>query len=112
MWFKIWNQPTQQVLERIPKLYSTEETALKDKLIYEHFFIFSSDWYIAEYDPKEEIMFGFAILNEDYQNAEWGNIYYPELLELNVQGFEIDRESDWQVKKASEIEKIVKGGGV
>ena len=57
-------------------------------------------------------MFGFAILNNDYQNSEWGYISYSELSELNVQGFEIDCESDWQVKKASEIEKIVKGGGV
>ena len=112
MWSKIWNQPTQQVLERIPKLYATEETALKDKLLYQHFFIFSSDWYIAEYDPKEEIMFGFAILNNDFQNAEWGYVSYSELSELNVNGFEVDRDLYWKPKKAGLIEKIVKGGGV
>ena len=52
-------------------------------------------------------MFGFAILNNDNQNAEWGNIYYPELLELNVQGFEIDRDLHWKVIKAGLVDKIV-----
>jgi len=108
----VWNKPTQKQLEKIPGLYSTEDVPLKDKLIYEHFFIFSSDWYMAEYDPNDEIMFGFAILNNDYQNAEWGNIYYPELIELNVHGFEIERDGYWNPKKAGLVEKIVKGGGV
>ena len=57
-------------------------------------------------------MFGFAILNEDYQNAEWGYIDYNELLELNVRGFEIERDLYWKPKKAGLIEKIVKGGGI
>ena len=105
MWFKIWNQPTQQVLERIPKLYATEETALKDKLIYEHFFIFSSDWYIAEYDPKEEIMFGFAILNNDFQNAEWKYISYSELSDLNVSGFEIETGKSDLIKNFGKLNR-------
>jgi len=80
-------------------------------LIYEHLFIFSSDWYIAEYDGKD-IMFGYAILNGDYQNAEWGYISYIELRDLKVSGFEVEREKDWKIKKASEIERIVESNGV
>lgn len=57
-------------------------------------------------------MFGFAILNEDYQNAEWGYIDYDELLELNVRGFEIDRDLHWNPQKAGSIDKIIKGGGI
>ena len=108
----LWNEPTLEELARIPPLYATENVALKDKLIYEHFFIFSSDWYIAEYDPKSQIMFGFAILNEDYQNAEWGYIDYKELKELNVKRFEVERELDWYAKKAGLVDKIAKGGGI
>ena len=57
-------------------------------------------------------MFGYAILNEDYQNAEWGYIDYKELLELNVKGFEIERDLYWKVRKAGLVDKIVKGGGM
>ena len=56
--------------------------------------------------------FGFAILNDDYQNAEWGYVSYQELKSLNIKGFEVDRELNWRVKKASQIEKIAKGGGI
>ena len=108
----IWNEPTLEELARLPPLYASEDVSVKDKLIYEHFFIFACDWYVAEYDLKDQIFFGFAILNEDYQNAEWGYISYQELREVNVKGFEVDRDMYWEVKKASEIEKIVKGGGV
>ena len=57
-------------------------------------------------------MFGFVILNGDYQNAEWGNIYYPELRDLNVKGFEVDRDKYWKPTKAGLIDKIVKARGV
>jgi len=108
----IWNKPTKEELERIPKLYETENVSAGDKLIYEHFFIFTSDWYVAEYSPNDQIMFGFAILNEDYQNAEWGYIDYRELRDLNIKGFEVERDMDWYKKKASLVDKIVKAGGV
>lgn len=42
---------------------------------------------ITEYCSKKEIMFGFAILNDDYQNAEWGYIDYNELRDLSISPF-------------------------
>ncbi len=93
-------------------MYSTEHTRAKDVMIYEHFFLFGSDWYIAEYNPKDKVMFGYAILNGDYQNAEWGCMSYTELRDLNVKGFEVDRDMYWEPKKAQYIDKIVEGGGV
>jgi hypothetical protein len=57
-------------------------------------------------------MFGFAILNDDYQNAEWGNIDYKELRDLNVKGFEVERDLNWYPKKAGLVERIVRGGWV
>ena len=107
-----WNEPTLEELARIPALYSTEPGPAKDKIIHEHFFMFSCDWYIAEYSPQSKIMFGYAILNEDYQNAEWGYVDYNELRELNIRGVEVDRDLDWYPRKASTIDKIVRGGGI
>ena len=109
----MWNTPTEDRLSRIPRLYETEHIRLQDKLIHLHFFIGGCDWYVAEYDG-EDLFWGFAILNDDLQNAEWGYISFSELKSIRVDGWlEIDCELGefWQVTKASEIEKIRKAHG-
>ena len=106
----MWNEPSKERLAKIPRLYETEKQPIKDKLIHLHFFIGGCDWYIAEYDG-EDLFFGYAILNQDYENAEWGYISFSELKEIKLNGWlEIDCELEefWKVKKASEIEKIRK----
>ena len=123
----MWNTPSNEELERMPKLYATEGTPLKDKLIYQHFYIFDYDWYMAEHDADAQLFFGYAILNNNQVSAEWGLIDYQELRELKVPlryketgtgitlvdgDVEVDRELDWTVKKASEIERIIKSGGI
>jgi len=99
----MWNIPTKEELKQIPKLYETEKTALPDKLVYLHFFIAGSDWFIVEYDSKKEIFFGYAVLNNDYQCAEWGYISFKELKELKIDFVEVDRDLHWKIKKVSEI---------
>ena len=101
----MWNKPSQKQLAEIPKLHETEKVPLREKLIYLHFFIGNCDWYIAEFDGQD-IFWGFAILNQDYQNAEWGYISFAELRFINVNGIEIDCEPNWRIRKATEIEKI------
>ena len=104
----MWNIPTKESLDKIPKLYETEHVPLKDKEILLHFFIGGSDWFICEYDGKD-LFFGFAILNNDYQYAEWGYVSFSELTSIKINGWlEIDCELEehWKPKKASEIEKI------
>ena len=105
----MWNEPSKEQLAKIPRLYETEDVPLKDKLIYLHFFIGGCDWYVAEYDG-EDLFWGYAILNDDLEMAEWGYISFQELKELNVPpGFEVDCEVDWQIKRVAEIEKIRMG---
>ena len=102
----MWNIPTAKQLSKIPRLYSTEGTPCADKKIYLHFFIGDSDWYIAEYDGKD-LFYGFTILNNWVNSAEWGYISFSELKKLRMPpSFEVDREIDWKVVKASEIEKL------
>lgn len=104
----MYNEPSQGRLDKIPKLYETEEIPLKEKLVYLHFFIGDCDWYIAEYDGND-LFWGYAILNGDYQMAEWGYISFSELKAIKVQGWlEIDCELEdlWRVRKAGTIEKI------
>jgi hypothetical protein len=106
----MWNIPTKERLDKIPRLYATEHTPLQEKQIYLHFFIGGCDWYIAEYDG-EDLFWGFAILNNDLEMAEWGYISFLELKSIKVQGWlEVDCELEelWRIKRASEIENIRK----
>ena len=97
------NKPTKEQFAQIPSLYSTEETACDDKIIYLHFYFARCDWYIVEFDGQDTF-FGYANLGDPY-NAEWGYISYQELQEININGFQVDRDVDWQLKKFSEITK-------
>ena len=101
----MWNTPSKEHLDRIPKFYETEHIPLEEKLIYLHFFIGGCDWYVSEYDG-DDLFFGFAILNGDYEMAEWGYISFAEMKSIRVSFLEIDCETDWTPKKASEIENI------
>jgi len=104
----LWSKPTKRDLKKIPPLYSTEDIPLEDKVIYGHFFLGGSDWYIAEYDQEERIFFGYAILNEDYQNAEWGYISFDELINLKVGlGYEVEGNKYWEPKRVREIKNII-----
>ena len=103
----MWNEPSQQRLACIPRLYETEHIPLKDKLIYLHFFIGGCDWYISEFDG-DDLFFGYAILNVDTDNSEWGYISFAELKSICIHGIEIDCELEelWPPKPASQISKI------
>jgi hypothetical protein len=90
----------------VPALYSTEDVPLKDKIIHLHYFIGGSDWYVSEFDKATGLAFGFAVLNFQSQDSEWGysNLYDLERLELS-QGDEriVNRDLRWEPKKFSEI---------
>ena len=51
----------------LPALYATEDVPVEEKLIYQKWEMASIGfhWLIAEYDPKEQLAFGYAKLNND-----------------------------------------------
>lgn len=109
----MWNEPTEGELHRLPPLYTTENTPAKDTVIHMHFFLAGCDWYVAEYGPEERVFFGYVILNDDFQNAEWGYTSSDELQALRTsQGTEVDRDLNWRAREASEVERIVASGGI
>ena len=101
----MWNGPLQARLDAIPRLYATEDVPLEDKLIHLHFFIGGCDWYVAEFDG-DDLFFGYAILNSDHWNAEWGYFSFEELKRLRVGWVEVDCETPWEVKPANAIPDI------
>ncbi|CAG1005654.1 hypothetical protein PHYC_03250 [Phycisphaerales bacterium] len=62
---------------------------------------------MAEYSPKEKLFFGYAILNGDLDNSEWGHVDFDELPSVRVRGFEIDRDIYWETRPAGRVERIV-----
>jgi hypothetical protein len=34
----MWNEPTEVELNKIPRLYATEDVPVKDKIVHNHFF--------------------------------------------------------------------------
>lgn len=103
----MWNTPTKQELSQIPGLYETEHVHLEDKTIHFHFFFAQCDWFIAEYDGTDTF-FGFACLNGDVWNAEWGYLSFEELRNLSIAGIEVDRDLYWDKKPAKEVPLIRK----
>ena len=70
----MWNTPD-RVLDKTPCRYETENVAEGDKLICLYCFLGGCDWFIAEYDG-DDTFFGFAIINSDYEMAEWRYISF------------------------------------
>ena len=70
----------------IPKPYETEDQG-DAATVRLHYFKGGSDWYIIERDiDGEQIQcFGFACLNGDKQNAEFGYINIAELIKYGVE---------------------------
>ena len=106
----MWNTPSKQRLAQIPKFYETENTPTMDKLIYLHFFLGNSDWYVCEFDGTDTF-FGYVILNGDYQTAEWGYFTIHKLDRLNVRGFDVDMDLYWEIRPASKVANICQAQG-
>jgi len=66
----------QAQLEKCPKIKETD--GMKEHPAIFHYFCGGTDIFICEYDRKED-MFGFAILNGDLDNSEWGYFNLREL---------------------------------
>ena len=107
----MWNKPTDAELNALPRLYSSEDVPLREKIIHMHFFIGGCDWYAAEYDPQDQLFFGFAILNNDLEMAEWGYFSLQELAELKASFVEVDYDLHWKPVPAQSIDKICEAQG-
>jgi hypothetical protein len=63
---------------------SMDRTLVREHPAMFHYFYGGTDMYMCEYDRKNGIMFGFAILNGDLQNAEWGYIDLAQIITIPV----------------------------
>lgn len=84
-------------------LYATEEVVAGDKVIEAHFFVGAANWYLVEFNPVENLAFGYADLG-DPSSAEWGYFSLDELEQLDVHRlFIVERDLQWTPKPAREV---------
>lgn len=101
----MWNTPTSEQLEKIPKLYETEAIPIKEKIVHAHFFYGSSDWWAIEFDGKDTF-FGYCILNGDTQYAEFGYFTLSELKGVRFGFLEVDFDLYWTPRPISQVKEI------
>lgn len=93
---------TAEDLRNLPALYSTEDQALDDHMLWVKFFdpCGSWTWYAAEYDPADRLFFGFV---EGFE-GEWGCFALDELLSVRgSMGLGIERDLYWTPCRFSEL---------
>lgn len=73
---------TDEMLDRVPKIYSQEKVKNTDKEVHASYFIPFRNWtwYLTEYDKESGNAFGLVLGDE----AEWGYFNLDELKELNA----------------------------
>ena len=102
----MWHEPSSEELAKLPRLYETENIATDDKVVHMRFSIGSASWYAVEFDPDDELFFGFVNLG-DPLNAEWGFFCLQELRQVRIPpGFQIERDLWWTPRKVKDIAEI------
>lgn len=88
--------PSPAVMAKWPAIYTNDETDLPDQPIVAHYFQGGADWWVTEYDPKTNEVFGFAHL-AGHGRGEWGYSSLTEIEQLRGQfGLPIERELDFK----------------
>ena len=86
----------------IPKLHKQDGKG-QNAIVYLHYFVGGSDWFITEYDRENKEFFGYAILNGDVEMSEFG--YMPTEFFKNADYGMKTPELDlyWKYKTLNEI---------
>ena len=90
------------IIRSMPVTYQTEGTDPGDKVVYLHYFYAGSDWYLVEKDhlPEQDQCFGYAVLNSDFDMAEWGYVSIEEIKQTGL----VELDFFWTPKKFGEID--------
>lgn len=92
-------------MEKLPKIDDTEGTLYDDLMCMIRLFnpIGKETWYVIEYDPEEELAYGFVDLG-GYPELKIFSI--KELRELKLPyGIKIKRDKNWKPKPLSMVER-------
>lgn len=105
----MWNIPSKERLEKIPRFHKTRKIPLKDRLVYLHFFIRGFNWYVFEFDGKD-LFWGYTILYDFASEDVLFSFEALKVLKTEDESVEVDCETadKWMIRKLSEIDEIRK----
>lgn len=106
----MWGNPRKKDLEQMESAYKQNlGVESENPLILGHFFLGKNDWYIAEYNSKKEIMYGFIIPNGYHQFAEWGSVRYQgskdSLMEMRIEFIHVVFDRIFRPIQLSDLKK-------
>jgi len=96
---------TKELEEKIPRLYTTENTPQDKKILQIKYFTPDSNWswYVTEYDPNEKVFFGLVIGFE----KEWGYFSLEELENIKGPlGLHIERDTSFKPITFKDFKKL------
>ena len=105
---------TKEILKKLPPLYSTKDKDTNEIMVYLKLFTPDANgtWYIAEYDPETEIMYGFCNPMGDKTYAELDIVSFNELKSIRGSlGLPIERDRSWKPKTLKDVIATIKNGG-
>jgi hypothetical protein len=85
----------EQLIKKLPALYSQSEKEAEDVIVPIKLFnpTGSGTWYLTEYDPEEDLAFGYCHIHE----GELGYIAMEELRNIRVAfGLRIEVDTHWE----------------
>jgi hypothetical protein len=93
----------------VPKLYA-QERAGEDAIVHLKWFLPGTgwSWYITEYDPVEEVAFGYVVSGLDPAYNELGYVSAREVMELRV-GPGIRAERDLYFPDGTTVGQVKRG---
>ena len=104
----MWNEPTDEILERLPTVTDATQKPWAQRIIYQHYFVGQADWYVAGYTSNQRTFFGYVVL-EGRKRPGWCQFTLDDLLAVRCRGDHVDRNLYWEPKPAGEVERIVLG---
>ena len=89
---------TKELAEKTPRLYETEYFTEELKIVQFKLFdcMGNLNWYIIEYDPKENLAFGLV-------DSEFPELDYIPIDQLESLGWRIERDLSWKPRSLAEL---------
>ena len=87
-----------EAYENIPPIYGQDGKG-KNAVVWMHYFVGGSDWYITELDKKENIAFGYVIMNGNLRDSSLGRISINELITIDL----VNLDLYWSVQTLNQV---------
>ena len=81
--------------KKLQEIPTRSKVPIDKAIVHAHYFMGGSDWYVIDWDRKDNIFFGFVVLNGDIQNAELGYFSFAELDEFNKYPMLMNLDFHW-----------------